>query len=418
MGCPFMLPRTLARRLSFRGRRFPRALRNKWLAIAGLFLFFWLYEWLDLWASPWLTVWVIAAYFVGSFVLEAVFSESPFCKYICPLGSFNFVFSATSPLHIAVKDRTVCRTCAGKECINGSYAEQTVILIDEIRDGVPVRTHEHNQQGVLGCGLELYAPQMRSNMDCTMCLDCVRACPHDNIALAVRHPLREVTDIRAYPKRWDMAFLFVALSFMGLMNAFGMVSPVYALLNSLAQATGIRSEGLLLLVGFFLTMLALPALLSLTAAWLSVQLTRTTRPGALKLTYTAFAPAFIPLGLGIWAAHYLFHFLIGALTVIPVFQQLLLDLHIGLLGQPNWTLGALLPLPVIDAVEAALLLGGYVVSVVVARRIAGQLYSMPGKTQLAVVPYALLMFGMLLFAAWIMGQPMEMRGSIELGLLR
>ena len=100
MGCPFTIPRTLARRLSRKGRRWPRALRNKWLAIALLFLLFWLYEWLDLWASPWLTAWVAVGYFVAAFVLEAVFTESPFCKYLCPLGSFNFAASTVSPLQI------------------------------------------------------------------------------------------------------------------------------------------------------------------------------------------------------------------------------------------------------------------------------------------------------------------------------
>ena len=42
MGCPFTIPRTLAKRLSIRGVRFPKALRNKWIAIAGLFLIFFL----------------------------------------------------------------------------------------------------------------------------------------------------------------------------------------------------------------------------------------------------------------------------------------------------------------------------------------------------------------------------------------
>lgn len=55
MGCPFTLPRTVARRLSKRGQRFPKFLRGKWLAYAGLFGIFFLYEWLDLWASPLLT---------------------------------------------------------------------------------------------------------------------------------------------------------------------------------------------------------------------------------------------------------------------------------------------------------------------------------------------------------------------------
>ncbi|MFW5772995.1 MAG: hypothetical protein ACOCZH_06680, partial [Phototrophicaceae bacterium] len=132
MGCPFTLPRTLARRLSKGGRRFPRALRNKWLAIAALFALFFLYEYLDMWASPALTAWVIVAYFVASFVLEAVFSESAFCKYVCPLGTFNFVYSTASPTQITARDAAICRDCVGKECINGSYAPQTVIRLDQI----------------------------------------------------------------------------------------------------------------------------------------------------------------------------------------------------------------------------------------------------------------------------------------------
>ena len=77
--------------------------------------FLFLYEWLDLWAGPALTAWVIIGYFLGAFVLELLFAESPFCKYICPLGTFNFVGSTVSPTQITVRDRDVCRACPGKE---------------------------------------------------------------------------------------------------------------------------------------------------------------------------------------------------------------------------------------------------------------------------------------------------------------
>ena len=40
-----------------------------------------------------LAAWLIVAYFVASFLLEALFTESAFCKYVCPLGTFNFVYS-------------------------------------------------------------------------------------------------------------------------------------------------------------------------------------------------------------------------------------------------------------------------------------------------------------------------------------
>lgn len=231
MACPFTLPRTLAQRLSSRGRRWPRALRNKWLAVGVFVVYLWLYEALDLWASPALTAWLVIGYFGVAFVLEALFAESPFCKYVCPLGTFNFLASSISPLQITARSAEVCRTCVGKECINGS--PQT-----------------------LGCGLELFVPQIKRNLDCTFCLDCARACPHDNVALAARQPLREFTPIplvlgpagatvSPWPRRWDTAFLALVFAFAGLTNAFGMTPPVYALAAALSRALGARSEALI-----------------------------------------------------------------------------------------------------------------------------------------------------------------------------
>ncbi len=412
MGCPFTLPRTLAKRLAGSGKRFPRLLRNKWLAIGGLFLIFWLYEVTDMWASPLLTAWLIVAYFVASFVLELIFTESPFCKYICPLGAFNFAYSTLSPLQIGVRDAKTCQTCVGKECINGSYSAQPVILVDQIGERPPI---QHDQRGVLGCGTLLYAPQMKSNMDCTFCLDCARACPHDNVILAVRSPARELRQPRTLPRRWDVNFLLVALAFMGIVNAFGMVPPVYALLRDLALALGTNAEWLLLLIVFFVGSIALPALLSIGAAWLANLLTdKKRRPHLLRDTFAAFAPAFVPIGAGIWAAHYGFHFIIGALTIIPVFHNFLLDHSITLFGtQVNWQLGGIADVEQFAIVQVILLIGGYLASLLLARRIAVREYG-AARSQLAFLPYALLFLALLLAAFFIFSQPMEMRGTAEL----
>ena len=77
MGCPFTLPRTLAKQLSRNGRRFPQRLRNKWLSIFSLFALFFIYEFLDLWASPWLTAWLIVLYFVVSLSRWKRYSPNP-----------------------------------------------------------------------------------------------------------------------------------------------------------------------------------------------------------------------------------------------------------------------------------------------------------------------------------------------------
>ncbi len=419
MGCPFTLPRTLAKRLSLRGGRWPRQLRNKWVAIAGLFALFFLYEWLDMWASPALTAWVIVAYFAASFVLEAAFTESPFCKYVCPLGSFNFVYSTVSPLQIRARDTDVCKTCVGKECINGSYSPQPVILIDQIGvSGEPERTHTHDKNGTLGCGTLLFAPQIESNLDCVFCLDCARACPHDNVGLMSRPIGAELTRPDAWPKRYDLAFLVIGLAFMGLINAFGMVPPVYDLMQGIAHTLGLTAlgwsdlalEGITLGLIFVVGGLALPMALSLLAAWCARALTNTAKRDSLRVALASFAPAFVPIGLGFWAAHYGFHFLIGMFSIVPAFQNFLIDHGIGVLGEPNWTLAGITDLSVIGLLQTLALLAGFAGSLIVAQRISFRLYRRSAMAGL--LPWALLLVLMMLVGYWLFSLPMEMRGTV------
>lgn len=419
MGCPFTLPRTLARRLSIRGRRFPQRLRSKWLAIGGLFTLFFLYEWLDLWASPALTAWVIVAYFVLSFILEAVFTESAFCKYICPLGSFNFVYSTVSPLRIGVRSQDVCRTCVGKECINGSYSPQPVILIDSIGvDGRPERTHTHDANGVLGCGTLLFAPQVTSNLDCTMCLDCARACPHENAGLFARQPAAELLSADAWPRRYDVAFLVICLAFMGLVNAFGMVPPVYVLMQDVAAALGLTRlglpneiiEGVILLLMFAVGGVILPVGLSLSAAAAARSLTGTRRRDSLRIALSSFAPAFVPIGLGFWAAHYGFHFLVGLWSIIPAAVQFLLDHGITFFGQPDWSQVGVSDAGVIGLLQTVALLSGFAGSMIIAQRISGRMYG--ARAVNGLLPWALLFVAMMLAGMYLFSLPMEMRGTV------
>ncbi len=383
--CPFTLPRTLARKLSVHGRRFPRFLRNKWVSIAGVLLIFWLYEWLDLWASPWLTAWLALAYFVGAFALEAIFTESPFCKYVCPLGAFNFVHSMASPLQITARDAAICHTCVGKECINGSST-------------------------VPGCGTELFVPQIDSNMDCTLCLDCARACPFDNVALTPRRPWSELYQSGWRP-RWDLVMLVVGIAFLGLVNAFGMVPPVYALQTWLASAWGISNVALQTLLVLVAGALLLPALLTVTVAELSRRLSG--RLEQRRAIAAAYAPAFVPMSLGIWLAHYGFHLAIGGLSIIPVTHSFLLDHGIAWFGsQPNWELSFLLPDGWILPLQVAAVLGGFGLSLYVLTRSALRRNPIPVSALREMLPWALMVVALAMVALSIFNLPMEMRGTI------
>jgi len=384
MSCPFTLPRTLARKISGNGRRWPRALRHKWLAVGVLFIYLWLYEWLDLWASPLLTAWVILAYFIASFVLEALFAESPFCKYVCPLGTFNFTSATISPTQITVLSPDTCRTCPGKECINGNG-------------------------DVLGCGTELFAPQISSNMDCVFCLDCARACPYDNVALTLRHPLHEATAPDAWPRRWDLHLLILVFAFAGLSNAFGMVPPVYALEEALGRWLHTNNEGLVLFLIFAGLNLLLPLGLGLGAAWASRQLAQRHEP--LRVSLARYAPALLPLAFAIWFAHYAgFHFLSSALAVAPVFQNFLLDHGLTFLGAPDWTLGPVLPGAWLDPFEMVVVLAGFGASFYAVGVRARRAEQRPDGLA-AQLPWLALLLALAVAAMIIFYLPMEMRGT-------
>jgi ferredoxin len=391
MGCPFTLPRTLAHRLSLHGGRWPGFLRNKWLAIAGLLLIFWLYEWLDIWASPWLTAWLAVAYIVLAFTLEVFFAESPFCKYVCPLGAFNFTYAAISPFQIQPRSAEVCRSCEGKECVNGSPQ-------------------------VPGCGTELFVPMIQSNMDCTFCLDCARACPYDNVALGLRSPIKESMELR-WPRRWSLSLMIISLSFMGLMNAFGMVPPVYSLLDWLETDLGLHSEalrlGLLFVFGDFL----LPAALAIGAAWLGALWSRNRHPDALKDNTAEYAPAFLPVGFGIWLAHYGFHFAIGGLSIIPVMQSFLLDHGLTWFGNaPNWELSAVIPVDWIFPLQLAAILAGYFGSLFTLGRRALRPDRDPLVGLKEMLPWAIIITLLTLLSLAVFNLPMEMRGTRMFGV--
>src|SRR5262249_43033435 len=209
----------LARRWLPRGMAWPRFLRGKWLALVLLALFLWAYEAFSLWDSPWWTAWIALGYFAAAFLIDGLFRGASFCKYLCPIGQFNFVQSLVSPLEIKARDPDVCASCQTKDCIRG-------------RDGIP------------GCELGLFLPRTAGNMDCTACLDCVHACPHDNVGLLAQAPGADLWNDRPrsgvgrFACRPDLAALVLVLVFGAFANAAGMVGPVAEGQEQLAAFVG------------------------------------------------------------------------------------------------------------------------------------------------------------------------------------
>jgi polyferredoxin len=393
MACPFMLARDAARRFLTPRWSWPRLLRGKAVGIGLLVGVLFSYELWDWWGSPAATAGLIVGYFAVAMLVDALFRGAPFCKSVCPIGQFNFIASTLSPLEVRAREPSVCSSCRGHECLTGAPAAPMV-------------------PAARGCEMGLFIPSKAGNMDCTFCMDCVRACPEDNVALAARAPAEELFDERSgagvgrLSERTDISLLAVAFTFGALANAFGMVSPVYALQRSMAEAVGTTNEGVVLGMLFTLLLVVEPALLLGGAALLS----RRALPGrpSAWVVMTRFARGLVPLGVGVWAAHYGFHLFTGLWTIVPVAQSAAADTGLAFLGTPSWGVGGL-SVRAVQPIETGLLLLGLCGSLMVIQRIARQ--EAPDRPRAAALPWATL--AVLLFSAalWLMAQPMEMRGT-------
>jgi hypothetical protein len=396
LACPFMLVRNLARKFFHPVRNWPRFLRNKSIAIVLLITMLFVYEWWDLWASPWWTAWLIVSYFAGALVIDAIFKHAPFCKFVCPIGQFNFVSSTVSPLEVRVRDHDVCTRCTTKDCIRGTRDVAAPLVVIQ-----------------RGCELALFQPRKTGNIDCTFCLDCVQACPHDNVGIISRLPATELmTDgmrsgVGFLSKRKDLSALVIVFSFGALLNAFGMVSPVYALEQWLARLLGVNKELPVLAIIFAMFLILEPLLLIGVAAWLTRLWDARKRP--LLSVAVRYSYSLVPLGFGIWLAHFGFHFLTGLYTFIPVIQAAVADLGWAVFGEPRWGLSGLAP-NVVQLFEfgfiALGLLGSLLVSygIVAAEKLAhpARVFSL----------WAIMLLLMTASAFWLMSQPMEMRGVV------
>ena len=398
-GCPFVLVRDAGRRAHRPTRTWPRWLRTKWIGLGLFVAVLFSYELFDLWALPGATAYLLLGYFGAALAVDVVFKGASLCKYLCPIGQFNFAASTLSPLELQVRDMATCRTCHTVDCIKGTRAPGSDRVVQR------------------GCELGLYLPLKTGNLDCTFCLDCVQACPHDNIALAMRTPGVELAETRRFSgigrlaHRPDIAALAVLFAFGGLMNAFAMVGPFYRLEEWLSQAAGGLSEPPVLAALFAVGLVGVPLTMITAAAAFTKRLAEPTSRSTWRIA-VRYAYVLIPFGFGVWLAHYGFHFLTGALTIVPVTQSAAIDVFgWPVLGDPLWRWTGMRPGSVYP-IQLGFVLLGTLGSLALAYRISEQDY--PARAARATLPWSIVAIVLAVAALWMFSTPMEMRG-VRLG---
>jgi hypothetical protein len=121
-----------------------------------------------------------------------------------------------------------------------------------------------------------------------------------------------------------------------------------------------------------------------------------------------YAYGLVPLGFGIWLAHYGFHLLTGALTVVPVTQSAAIDLMgWAALGDPLWRWAGMRPGAVFP-IQLGCILLGMAGSIGVTHLISLRDY--PTRSNRASLPWIIVVILLAAAALWVLFQPMELRG--------
>ncbi|MBC7711690.1 MAG: hypothetical protein H7177_00020 [Rhizobacter sp.] len=359
MSCPFIFVRNCLRVFISPKKLWPKKLQNKW---AGIFFFtavLFCYEYFHLWSQPAMTAYLIIAYFVVAIIIDLTFKKAAFCKYLCPIGQFNFLSSTISPKTVAAKNLSVCDSCTTIECLKGVVVENKIIK--------------------RGCETHLLMPKKIGNLDCTFCMDCVEACPYDNIALKSVTPTEELwsdhhrSGVGTLSKRPDILFLIIVFTFGALLNAFSMVAPAYELQSFFTDVFNIKSQFILLLIVFIIFLIAAPLII-------------------IPKKQKQLIPSLLPLGFSIWLAHYSFHLLTGIFTFIPLLTKISI---------PTQYMG--MPVRLVTPIQYGFLILGFAGSIIVT--------FMMNESKRIRFRWISAHLIILLAAIWIMSLPMEMRGT-------
>ncbi|MDH3582665.1 MAG: hypothetical protein OER86_00430 [Phycisphaerae bacterium] len=362
-------------------RKWPKWARNIYPALALFIILTWLELGLDITRSASMTA-VLGLGFAAAAVLTALlFERRAFCRYLCFVGRIQGLYALFSPVELRPQSVDACRSCTGKECYNGS-------------------------ETATGCPTHLFPAALKENTYCTLCTECVRACPHDNLEINIR-PLG--TDLyRKIHFRWDEAVFAVVLLALTIFHGVTM-TPAWTRLNDLLRVeTGVGPKVA------FTVLMAVTTILPVWIFWLTAAAARRlARTGDLSTgkIFKAFAYGVIPIALFYHLAHNGMHFFMEAQYLVPLLSDPF-GWGWNLFGTAGKAYPPLLSLRSIWWIQILLVIVGHVYGVLVSDRICRSLFSDRRVAQRALVPLLACMILLSAVSVWLIAQPMEMRSGM------
>ncbi len=307
-----------------------------------------------------------------------VFEKRAFCRYGCLVGRISGLYALFSPVELRARSTEVCSSCTTKDCYKGN-------------------------ETYTGCPTFLFPSKLQENTYCTLCTECVRSCPHENIGINLR-PL--AADLFQKVKfQWDESILAVVL--LALTSFHGVtMTPMWRRLNDMLRVeTGLGPTIC------FSVLMALMLLLPLLVFWSGAKAARglTLESGvSTSDIFKAFTYSLIPIALFYHLAHNSMHFFREAQNLVPILSDPF-GYGWNLFGTAHISFGPLLSLKTIWFMQLAFILIGHLYGVLIADRVARVLFQNPKDIFKSLIPLLVTMILYSGFSVWLVAQPMEMR---------
>lgn len=354
--------------------QYPRRLKNLWLALAIFIVFIFLDSGYGMSNSPTLTAGLIVVMTLGPIWVGMLFERRTFCLYLCPLTLFLGIASMVAPFEIRRKDAEVCRKCVSKACFNGS--EKTY--------GCP--TFEYQGRG------------MDKNKECILCAECIRSCPHDNIAMRFRmwgHDLWA-------RKRGQLDEAVGAVTIAGLVTTVSLflvvfLPPLHSAMNRIIPAgdwARVISIGLLFLGGVAVTWLLMYGFSALSRLFSGA------REMTVKSLFVHFGYAAVPLGIMKFLADITDHVLRTWGAIFDVTRALFLDFPLNRIAIGAVTVRQLLQAEQTYVLQVVLLALGFLLSLYVAHKLAERQFADRETAFRAFLPIGAFLFILTMAALW------------------
>lgn len=268
-------------------RRWPARWRSLWLQNLGFAAL--AVTAMAILTTPRLTGFVLLGLLIAALAVSVIFERRAFCRYLCPVGGFIGLYSQVAPLELRARDPALCASHHPKTCYKGTTKG-------------------------FGCLWQTYPAALVKNNACGLCLECLRTCPFDNVALRLR-PFG--ADLLQPSRRLDEAFKACLLLGSALAYSAVMLGP-WASLKRAAYAVGSAPWLLYALAFLVLVLGVVPGLFTLATA-LGTRLSGARLPPRRALA--TFSSALVPLGLASWLAFSLSFILANLSYLGPVLSD-------------------------------------------------------------------------------------------------